>query len=341
MEKLVSIIVPVYNSEEYLEKCIDSIINQTYKNLEIILINDGSKDKSIDICKKYENKDSRIKIIDKKNEGAAATRNLGIDVSKGEYIMFVDSDDYIDKKLVEASIIQNQKNDYDVVISKVELFDDKYIETYCYYENDLIVTEKIKEELIKSIFLDNKENKFTHIEGPVAKLIKKDFITKNNIRFNTKLIYGEDLVFSLEIYTKTSNIFFVNKFLYFYRKNENSVTHSFDKNMIANLKETQQDIVRILKINNIENKYVDEVYYNRIKQFEKIVRQYFFCKKNEKKYYELKKEFIDFSNSDFVQETIKNIKKEKLHFTRKVIVFCLKKRAFFILKIYYKIRFKD
>ena len=94
-KELVSIVVPVYNCENYIERCIKSLLEQTYKNIEIILINDGSKDRSLDICKKYSNIDKRIVIIDKKNEGVSKARNTGIKKSNGKFISFVDADDLI------------------------------------------------------------------------------------------------------------------------------------------------------------------------------------------------------------------------------------------------------
>lgn len=100
MSDLVSIIVPVYNAEKYLNKCLDSIVNQTYSNLEIILINDGSTDNSLSICNDYTNKDGRIIVIDKHNTGAADSRNEGLKKATGKYIMFVDSDDFIDLNII-------------------------------------------------------------------------------------------------------------------------------------------------------------------------------------------------------------------------------------------------
>ncbi len=95
MNELVSIIVPIYNVSEYLERCIKSLINQTYKNIEIVLVNDGSTDNSLDICKKYQNKDKRIVVLDKTNGGLSDARNYGIERAKGQYITCVDSDDYV------------------------------------------------------------------------------------------------------------------------------------------------------------------------------------------------------------------------------------------------------
>ena len=113
---MISIIIPVYNVSKYLRVCLDSVINQTYKDLEIICINDGSLDNSLDILKEYSNKDNRIIIIDKKNSGVSAARNDGIERSSGEYLFFIDSDDYIDNDFIEVFYNNAKKNDSDLVI---------------------------------------------------------------------------------------------------------------------------------------------------------------------------------------------------------------------------------
>ena len=115
MEELVSIILPIYNAEKYLERCLESIITQTYANIEIILINDGSTDNSINIIKEYAIKDSRIIIIDKENEGVSVARNIGILKARGKYICFVDADDYIEKSMIEKMKCCIDKENVDLV----------------------------------------------------------------------------------------------------------------------------------------------------------------------------------------------------------------------------------
>ena len=114
MDKLISVIVPIYNVEEYLNECVDSILNQTYKNLEIILVDDGSTDKSGIICDDYAKIDSRIKVIHKKNGGLSDARNVGIDRALGEFIIFIDSDDYIDHSMCEILLAYASKYDVDI-----------------------------------------------------------------------------------------------------------------------------------------------------------------------------------------------------------------------------------
>ena len=166
MEKLVSIIVPVYNVEKYLSKCIDSILAQTYKNLEIILVDDGSKDNSGTICDEYSKKDKRIKIIHKPNGGISDVRNHGLKIATGDYIGFVDSDDYIAEDMFETLVSLLEKNDADIsIVSFYEYYNGKLIGVR---ENENVeIMNKV--EAIKELLIDRKIQSYTW-----NKLFKKE-----------------------------------------------------------------------------------------------------------------------------------------------------------------------
>ena len=141
-EDLVSVIVPVYNMEKYLEKCLKSIIDQTYKKIEIIIVNDGSTDSSIEICNKFKENDNRIKIITKKNAGLGMARNTGLENANGEYVYFIDSDDYIEETLIEDNIKLIKEYKLDIVTFGAILFE----------ENEKIIKE-IRPIFKKQIFI--------------------------------------------------------------------------------------------------------------------------------------------------------------------------------------------
>ena len=144
MNGLVSIIVPVYKTEKYLSKCMDSILRQDYQNIEIILIDDGSPDNSGQICDEYEKKDNRIKAIHQKNTGLSGTRNLGIDTSKGDYIMFIDSDDYIDESMVSYLMGKLTETDADIAMCDYyDVIDGKRIKNN-YPVNEFTVNDNSK-----------------------------------------------------------------------------------------------------------------------------------------------------------------------------------------------------
>lgn len=149
--KLVSIIVPIYNTEKYLKKCIDSILVQTYDNLEVILVNDGSSDDSLNICKKYESFDSRIRIIDKKNGGLSSARNAGLDVCKGDYITFVDSDDYLEKEAIELLVKAGNQYHADIVSMKLKPVDENY-NSLIKYTNNYELKQITGRHYLKEVF---------------------------------------------------------------------------------------------------------------------------------------------------------------------------------------------
>lgn len=219
MDTIISIIIPVYNSQKYLSRCIESILNQTFRNFEVILINDGSTDKSISICNNYIEIDQRVKLINQVNTGVSCARNRGIDEAVGRYIMFVDSDDTIEEDMVEYLYNLIIKKDYDVAVCQYTLYKDGHDskkkrkkEILEYYSN-----EKIMEEYIVS-------NLFRY--SPVNKLYKKSLIIQNNIRFLTEIKYSEDAIFNYEIFSRVDKIIYSSESKYNYYLNEHSTVRT-------------------------------------------------------------------------------------------------------------------
>ncbi|MCI9378084.1 MAG: glycosyltransferase [Eubacterium sp.] len=216
-ENLISIIIPVYNAEKYLDYCITSILKQTYRTFELILINDGSTDKSEEICLRYQQKDNRICLISKTNEGVSSARNAGLCNSTGEYITFVDADDYLEHNYLVVLYYNLKKQNADISICNFN----------CLYENKkLQEANKLKST---SVFLDQNMNyyRFSSLFCYVCgKLFKRN--TLENIYFNTKIFISEDSLFIAEAVKKSSVLFYDERPLYIYRMHSASATHSFD-----------------------------------------------------------------------------------------------------------------
>ena len=206
----VSVIVPVYNVEWNLDKCIQSLVKQTYSNLEIILINDGSKDKSLDVCLKYKEQDERIIVIDKPNTGVSDTRNIGIQNASGDYITFVDSDDWVDETYVEDFNIRGFQNDKSIVVQGI-IYDyprrNLHNIMFQYPNVKLIIPDSLTEIKQYEIFNNG---------CPVAKLFSSKIIKDNNIRFNTKLSLNEDHLFVLDYYRHIDEILLIDRINYHY-----------------------------------------------------------------------------------------------------------------------------
>ncbi|SHF22030.1 glycosyltransferase family 2 protein [Alkalibacter saccharofermentans] len=209
--KKVSIIVPVYNVEQYLNKCIDSIISQTYKDIEVILINDGSKDSSGEICDKYAKKDLRIVVVHKENGGVSSARNKGLEVSTGDFIMFVDSDDWIEADAISSLMeIQNEIN-YDVIMfgihrENIILGNITATDFIAQSFNDI---DKIK-EVLPNLIKQERTNSLW------SKIYKASIIKDNNISFNEFLSIAEDALFNYEVFFKIRSLYISEKCLYHY-----------------------------------------------------------------------------------------------------------------------------
>lgn len=246
MNSLVSIIVPVYNVEKYIRRCLNSIINQTYKNLEIILIDDGSTDNSGDICDQYAKDDRRIIVQHNTNRGVSFTRNCGINLSHGEYLLFIDSDDYIDLDYIENLLIPMQEDNYDLIICNI-----KHVYTNKIINNDLQV----------EMLTNNYYNDFYLLDilraTPVNKLFKSNIIKLFDLKFFENLSYSEDRIFNYNYGNHVKKYKYVNKAMYYYcHRDEMSLSKlktlkSFESAMIA----LKQEKIFLYK-NNAKNKKI-------------------------------------------------------------------------------------
>ncbi len=220
MDKI-SLIVPVYNVEKYLNKCLDSILKQTYHNLEIILIDDGSTDSSPKICDKYALKDSRIKVFHESNKGLSATRNLGIKYSSGKYISFIDSDDVLTEDYCETLLNALKSNHCDVASVKLimvrengERIEPSVDITQINYASEINIYSK--SEILKEVLLRHSFKNYV-----CTKLYNRKLFT--NCQFKENISY-EDVLFTYEMSKKINKIAYVNKECYMYLKRKNSIT---------------------------------------------------------------------------------------------------------------------
>jgi glycosyltransferase involved in cell wall biosynthesis len=222
-----SVIIPVYNSQKYLNECLNSVINQTYRNLEIILVNDGSKDNSLNIIQKFAKEDGRIIIANQKNTGVSAARNLGLAMASGTYVMFIDSDDYlIDDKAIEKICVAVEKN-CDVIMFNI-LYENKTT-TYPLLEKSY----KDKRELDNFIFRMVKDE---HINSPCNKVYSRKILNEHNIQFDNNVKIGEDLLFNIGYFKHCKSVYYLNNTLYFYRtSNTGSATSAYLNNKYSDL----------------------------------------------------------------------------------------------------------
>lgn len=207
----VSVLLPIYNVEEYLERCLDSVLNQTLTDIEIICVNDGSTDNSLEILKKYEKEDSRVKVVNKKNGGLPSARNAGLDVATGQYVGFVDSDDYIQPNMFEKLYKTAEEEKSDVVICGANIFPEEPHASQWLY-NCLSPSYKKMDKIDgASLFFDVSMTPFLW-----RVLIKKDLIDDNNLRLQEDVMLGEDKAFQCKVYPLAKSITVIPDKLYNY-----------------------------------------------------------------------------------------------------------------------------
>lgn len=299
-----SIIIPVYNVELYLDKCIESIRNQTLREIEIILVNDGSTDSSGYICKKYAELDSRIKIITKPNGGLSSARNAGIKASKAEYIGFVDGDDYIASDMYKVMYEKAIENNCDIVISQLKQDISNRNYNYMYPEYKKLDREFIIDTLIPNILSGKNEMFVTN------KIYRKSIITKNNLEFKKTTIW-EDKIFNLELYPYINSMYYIPKQFYTYRVVWGSMVRKYHKDkfdVVSKIYDIQLSIMNKCNIkdvntinkhqkcflNNsivcISEQYIIKQYNDRKIQYNKIIENNNFQKILNNKYATLDKD---------------------------------------------------
>lgn len=238
MKYLVSIIIPLFNNEQYINRCIDSVLAQTYKNIEIIVIDDGSTDNSLKKVKMY--KDNRLKCYSKKNEGVSVARNYGIEKSSGDYLLFVDSDDYVDCEMVQLMINKVKNLESIVLCDNYEIWNNRVEKRELFnYSNP-----KLSKNIILRDIASGKAGLVC------SKLVSSKIIRKYNIEFDTNLVFGEDQLFFLQVSQYIKEFIYINKSLYFYdRTNEKSATIKYQKNMYNNFEYLLSKVINIFNDN--------------------------------------------------------------------------------------------
>lgn len=258
---LVSVIIPVYNVENYIDRCVTSVVNQTYRNLEIILVDDGSPDKCPELCDDWSKKDSRIKVIHKKNAGLGMARNTGIDNATGKYIFFIDSDDYVDLTMIAQCV--NNAEEYQSEIVMFGLYsvdkDGKMIEdnapisSKCVYHGNEIVEYILPNMLSK----DPKTGKNLRFNMSASgRMFSLKLINEHNWRFvSERKIISEDFYSLLDLYSHVKVHSIINKSYYYYCNNNSSLTHSFNTDRIDRINYCYREMEKLC----VEKRYPREV----------------------------------------------------------------------------------
>lgn len=244
---MISVIVPVYNVEQYISKCIESVITQTYIDWELILVDDGSSDESLTICKRYATQDNRIIVIHQENQGVSSARNKGIEIARGEYITFIDSDDYVSPTYLSDMV----KYDTDIIASGFTLWyaSDNRSETKTFKQ--LNSYSNTNGDIAEAIEI----GEMNHLwKGPCTKLFRKSLINEHNIRFDESISYGEDHLFVMSLIKYCDSIILlpVSNYIYTHYGNisltNRQVPYQDMFRYIANIDNLRQEIIKLRDI---------------------------------------------------------------------------------------------
>ena len=235
MDELISVIVPIYNTEKYLVECVESLRRQTYSNIEIILVDDGSTDASIEICDGFAEKDSRVRVFHKKNEGVAVARNFGIQHSNGQYVVIVDSDDVAVDRMIEVLYTQIKEKDADIAVGNYYIYDESDGNFYYYITDDDYCVEVLSsQELIDRQAGAWQWNSSAFIVT-VAKLYKKDLFEDVSFTHGRRF---DDEASTHRLFLRSKKTVFINDNLYIYRRRSGSIMRSeFDLSWARDLVE--------------------------------------------------------------------------------------------------------
>ena len=226
----VSVIIPIYNREKYIRKCLDSVLNQTYNNIEVICVDDKSTDDSLKICRDYQRKDERVKVLAlEKNGGVSNARNTGIKNASGEWIAFVDSDDTIEREMLSEMIEAAEKTGVDVVLSDLDMFSGgKTRDMKISIESERIYKKaEIHDTILPRFTYDGSDN--LGLFAFSTKLYRKSIIVDNNISFDTEIAYEEDKLFVIEVLANCNSLYYIPKAYYKYDTSSGGLYSAFNE----------------------------------------------------------------------------------------------------------------
>ena len=333
----VSVVVPVYNvPEKYLKKCVESLLKQTLKEIEIILVDDGTPDTSGKICDELSKIDDRIKVFHQENKGLCSARNTGVKNSTGEWISFVDGDDWVELETYENLYKYGNKENVDIVMfGYVKDYPGKSIimDNKKYFNNMKVYSNKEEIKYIQQMILNYNAN----CAMVTTKFIKRKFIEKNNIYHDEKLRQGaEGIEFNIRSFSKIKSALFIDKPYYHYIYNDKSITTVHNEKNHASVLKCFKKIQSEIDKNDI---VIMNLFYNRVKYviITTAISGYF-SKTNPEKYSLQKEKFKKYLNDELVIRTLKNKNDYNLGITRKITLFLIRHRLFLLVKVISGIR---
>ena len=344
----VSVIVPVYNTEKYLEQCIDSITTQTLTEIEIIIVDDGSKKECADLCDALAKNDERIRVIHKQNEGLGMARNTGVEAAEGDYIGFVDSDDYIDSVMFETLYNAAFKHDADLVISGISFVDGntfgksgEYSEKHYFNDETLFENEEIKQLLLGVVGALPSEPDDSRYGVSVCKNIFRRLVfAKQKVKFfSERKIISEDTVFMVDYIQKIQKAVGIPGAYYRYRRNDQSLSKSYRNDRLEKVIVFLEELE--LHIKETLNKEDYALYFNRLVQgYARILasQEIMYARDNKIKYSVLLERLKRICTTKMISNALKTYPWYRLPKKQAAFAFAMKYRLYYLQKLMVTLR---
>lgn len=325
----ISIVVPVYKTREvYLRQCIDSLINQTFKDIEIILVDDGSPDNAGVICDEYAEKDPRIKVIHQQNQGVSVARNVGIEKATGKWITFVDADDFVEHNMCDVIYHEAEKTKVDILIFASYICTLAGREKNSYFAEDYRLFSHSDKEEIELQIINNKVAPFTPKFGSVGwtwgKLYRLDFLKRNRLSYKVGLKRAQDVVFNLHAFERANNILYIDRFLYNYRSNHSSAMNRYIENVWGYFQIVLDEFMDFIKRNNKTDLFYLAYNMKVVSFICEALRNDYFNKQNPKSLKVRLKELYRLLSNETCSTALKNLDISLYGFKTRVLVRLLK-----------------
>ena len=306
----ISVIVPVYNAETYLRECLDSIVEQTYRNLEVLLINDGSTDGSPEICREYAQKDDRVLFITQENAGEAAARNRGLETASGDYILFVDADDLIAPNICELTVAAIQNGDMLIFDYDQGLEPGSFVQRYIPSVDALVMEDVATVTWLCALLGPEKTVRVQASLNTVwGKLYRRGFLEEHRIRFGSDVVIGEDMLMNLKVILRKPSVRYLPVRGYFYRYNTASLVHRYSSEISRSYRMLHEAISGALEEYGQRENFLEEMGYQKIYGLLQIFSRDIFHPDNPKKEREKKSDFLELVSQKEYQTLIdKNLK---------------------------------
>lgn len=338
---LVTVVVPIYNTEKYLDRCVNSLVNQTYQNIDILLINDGSTDSCREICERWTKKDKRVRVIDKQNEGLGNTRNVGIKNAKGSYMCFCDSDDYLDVDMVKDTLKAAEDTSAQLVVYGIstitndQILKQRFIPdaTVKTFKGDRVLSEFFPEYIAPNPLGDGKR---LYYMSPCLLLYSTDMLRSCNWSFvSEREIISEDVYSLLSLFKHVDSVTVVPKALYFYCENESSLSRTYREDRYKKIRHFYLECVKLCE----QLGYNDDILHRITKPYLDFViallKQEFKFNKNVSARYQNLKNII---NDDVLQEVLQNNKADKVKISKKILFYAMRNKWYFLCVVIFRIK---